>query len=42
MQDPNVIEAKVVISSCGHDGPMGAHSECKPRLHTELLNSACM
>ena len=26
--DPNVIEAKVVVSSCGHDGPMGAHSEC--------------
>lgn len=25
--DPNVIEAKVVVSSCGHDGPMGAHSE---------------
>lgn len=24
--DPNVIEAKVVVSSCGHDGPMGAHS----------------
>ncbi|KAI9209345.1 Thi4 family-domain-containing protein [Polychytrium aggregatum] len=22
--DPNVIEAKVVVSSCGHDGPMGA------------------
>jgi len=25
--DPNVIEAKVVVSCCGHDGPMGAHSE---------------
>lgn len=24
--DPNVIEAEVVVSSCGHDGPMGAHS----------------
>jgi len=24
--DPNVIEAKVVVSCCGHDGPMGAHS----------------
>lgn len=24
--DPNVIESKVVVSSCGHDGPMGAHS----------------
>lgn len=23
--DPNVIEAKVVISSCGHDGPFGAY-----------------
>lgn len=22
--DPNVIEAKVMVSSCGHDGPMGA------------------
>ncbi|KAI8059910.1 thiazole biosynthetic enzyme, chloroplastic [Gongronella butleri] len=22
--DPNVIEAKVVVSGCGHDGPMGA------------------
>eukprot|EP00516_Mucochytrium_quahogii_P003780 CAMPEP_0203749926 /NCGR_PEP_ID=MMETSP0098-20131031/4281_1 /ASSEMBLY_ACC=CAM_ASM_000208 /TAXON_ID=96639 /ORGANISM=" , Strain NY0313808BC1" /LENGTH=283 /DNA_ID=CAMNT_0050639047 /DNA_START=38 /DNA_END=889 /DNA_ORIENTATION=+ len=29
--DPNVIEAKVVISSCGHDGPMGGFSikRCK-------------
>jgi thiamine thiazole synthase len=24
--DPNVIEAKIVVSTCGHDGPMGAHS----------------
>lgn len=24
--DPNVIESKVVISGCGHDGPMGACS----------------
>ncbi|MEW5307119.1 MAG: hypothetical protein WDW36_009535 [Sanguina aurantia] len=24
--DPNVIETKVVVSSCGHDGPMGATS----------------
>lgn len=24
--DPNVIESKVVVSSCGHDGPMGATS----------------
>jgi len=24
--DPNVMEAKVVVSACGHDGPMGAHS----------------
>lgn len=24
--DPNVMEAKVVVSTCGHDGPMGAHS----------------
>jgi thiamine thiazole synthase len=24
--DPNVIEAQVVVSSCGHDGPMGATS----------------
>jgi len=24
--DPNVIEAKVVVSACGHDGPFGAHS----------------
>ncbi|NP_001312556.1 thiamine thiazole synthase, chloroplastic-like [Nicotiana tabacum] len=22
--DPNVMEAKIVVSSCGHDGPMGA------------------
>nr|GFB87733.1 thiamine thiazole synthase, chloroplastic-like [Tanacetum cinerariifolium] len=22
--DPNVMESKVVVSSCGHDGPMGA------------------
>lgn len=27
--DPNVVEAKVVVSSCGHDGPMGAASECR-------------
>lgn len=26
--DPNVIESKVVVSGCGHDGPFGAHSEC--------------
>ncbi len=24
--DPNVMEAKVVVSACGHDGPFGAHS----------------
>lgn len=24
--DPNVIESQVVVSSCGHDGPMGATS----------------
>mmetsp|Transcript_30434 Transcript_30434/g.79165 ORF Transcript_30434/g.79165 Transcript_30434/m.79165 type:complete len:280 (+) Transcript_30434:661-1500(+) len=24
--DPNVVESKVVVSSCGHDGPMGAAS----------------
>ncbi|KAG2500399.1 hypothetical protein HYH03_001970 [Edaphochlamys debaryana] len=24
--DPNVIEAGVVVSACGHDGPFGAHS----------------
>lgn len=24
--DPNVIESKVVVSGCGHDGPFGAHS----------------
>jgi len=24
--DPNVIEAKVVVSGCGHDGPFGAHT----------------
>jgi thiamine thiazole synthase len=22
--DPNVMEAKIVVSSCGHDGPFGA------------------
>jgi thiamine thiazole synthase len=22
--DPNVVESKVLVSSCGHDGPMGA------------------
>ena len=27
VQDPNVIEAKVMVSSCGHDGPMGAAGE---------------
>ena len=25
--DPNVIEASVVVSACGHDGPFGAASE---------------
>jgi ribulose 1,5-bisphosphate synthetase/thiazole synthase len=25
--DPNVIESKVMVSSCGHDGPMGAAGE---------------
>lgn len=29
--DPNVIEAKVVVSACGHDGPFGAASECVSR-----------
>jgi ribulose 1,5-bisphosphate synthetase/thiazole synthase len=24
--DPNVMEAKVVVSACSHDGPLGAHS----------------
>lgn len=24
--DPNVIEAKVVVSGCGHYGPLGAHT----------------
>lgn len=24
--DPNVIEAHVVVSACGHDGPFGAAS----------------
>ncbi len=24
--DPNVMEAKVIVSACGHDGPFGAHS----------------
>lgn len=26
--DPNVIEARVVVSACGHDGPFGATSKC--------------
>ena len=26
--DPNVMEAKVVVSSCGHDGPFGATGVC--------------
>lgn len=25
--DPNVIESKVLVSSTGHDGPMGASGE---------------
>jgi cysteine-dependent adenosine diphosphate thiazole synthase len=25
--DPNVLESKVVVSSTGHDGPMGATGE---------------
>ena len=29
--DPNVMEAKVVVSACGHDGPFGAHSEWQQR-----------
>jgi len=24
--DPNVLEAKVIVSGCGHDGPFGAHT----------------
>lgn len=27
--DPNVIESKVLVSSTGHDGPMGASGQCK-------------
>ena len=28
--DPNVIESKVIVSSTGHDGPMGASGELLP------------
>lgn len=27
--DPNVLESKVVVSSTGHDGPMGATGACR-------------
>ena len=36
--DPNVIESKVLVSSTGHDGPMGA-SGGSPRL--SVLQYAC-
>lgn len=28
--DPNVMESKVVVSSCGHDGPFGATGASPP------------
>jgi cysteine-dependent adenosine diphosphate thiazole synthase len=41
--DPNVLESKVVVSSTGHDGPMGATGEFRSlqhlclRMRTEML-----
>lgn len=34
--DPNVMEAKVVVSSTGHDGPMGATGESRHGLFPSL------
>ena len=31
--DPNVIESKVMVSSTGHDGPMGASGALAQKLH---------
>lgn len=36
--DPNVMEAKVVVSSCGHDGPFGA-TGVKRLKDIRLINS---
>lgn len=38
--DPNVVEAKVVVSACGHDGPFGAASELRRPL-AALWCSSC-
>lgn len=38
--DPNVMEAGVVVSACGHDGPFGATSESSPDYTPEVL--ACL
>lgn len=35
--DPNVIESKVIVSSTGHDGPMGASGECLSLFGLALL-----
>ncbi|GJZ17873.1 thiamine thiazole synthase, chloroplastic-like protein [Tanacetum coccineum] len=37
--DPNVMEAKVVVSSCGHDGPMGATGVKRLRSVAQNLRS---
>ncbi len=38
-RDPNVIEAKVMVSSTGHDGPMGA-SGVKRLLKLGMVDAA--
>jgi ribulose 1,5-bisphosphate synthetase/thiazole synthase len=37
--DPNVIEARMVVSGTGHDGPMGASSKPPPTIAIVVLSS---
>jgi cysteine-dependent adenosine diphosphate thiazole synthase len=38
--DPNVIEAKMVVSGTGHDGPMGASSTSPSPLRCSALSGS--
>lgn len=39
--DPNVIESKVLVSSTGHDGPMGASGGCPAHCLSHSAYSLC-
>ena len=39
--DPNVIESKVLVSSTGHDGPMGASGQFSFSSHLAKTSDSC-